>query len=232
MGQVKSSQLKSNLAHGVISVLTALFLHALWLMMPLSKPQRPATSPTRTVLNFQPESTGFLWSPTLFSLPTSMGFSGARDRQSQTVAMPPLESPLDLAMSLDLAPANLLPSPTLPMQSMQPRFAPLTPAAEEFPPESRSGPYRWRLSFTSDEAPELQVFRPPRIPLSPVTLNITGVMHFDEYGQVSHLLVDPPGPPPPLRQELLQSLRLARIQRGLGPVRARFQLNLQPEEVR
>lgn len=232
MGTIKPKKLKSNAFCGLVSLLTAVLLHALWLMMPWSRPLRPSEPPPRTVLNFQPESTGFLWSPTLFSLPTSLGFSGARDRQSQTVAMPPLESPLDLSMPMSSMPMDLLPPAASPMQRMTPRFAPLTSETAELPPESRPGPHRWTLTFTSEDAPELLVFRPPRIPVSPVTLKISGVMHFDEHGQVKHLLVDPPGPPTPLRQETLQSLRLARIPRGLGPVRTRFALNLQPQERR
>jgi hypothetical protein len=97
------------------------------------------------------------------------------------------------------------------------------------PPPDRQQ-WAWDFRWLSPEAPAIQAFRPPRLSSPLRTNRVEGAMEVDEFGQVTHVLLDPVGTAIPDRKEILQALRTIRAERGMGPMRLRFRLALESKK--
>jgi hypothetical protein len=212
--------------HGLFAAGLTLLSHLVWALMPLPQtpPPRPARSVAFTALS---ETRPLLASPILFSLPSSLGFSSVALQQRNRI-LPPLNSPLDLSLHTDLPAERLPPPPDDDFFPPPPVFS--TPVIHPLPlPEAGATlTGRWQLHALSDDPdlPSLNMFRAPPLPSQPV--RVTGTLHFNEFGQVQSLLIDPRPVPP--ADEILQALRLIRITRQGESFRIPFELNFQPAE--
>lgn len=202
----------------ILSMAFALLVHAMWLVMPQPwiSPVEPG-KPVRLVAYSNLDSQ--VWSPTLFSLPSSLGFSGVM-RQRTSSVVPPLKTPLKVTMPYDFQPRTYfksheitLPDPAEAFQSTSREIRGPSPVAVR---ESR-----WILRNVGGDI-KIELTRQPPAVSSGKPVVMTGVLEFDAAGQVKSLIVDPELPPEPWRSEMLHSLRRARIPRGVGPVSIRF----------
>lgn len=166
----------------------ALVLHGFWFSISLESPQsidRP--TPARVTAFFEELPGG--WSPTLFSLPSPTGFSGAmKDNRLRTA--PPLQSPLDLTESIRIPVPkfSLRPESTLEMpRNIRGRALLSTP----LPAMATPGREKWSISFP--DAPELEprLSRLPENTPENVPFRVSGSMSFDASGRLVSLLVDP-----------------------------------------
>jgi hypothetical protein len=83
---------------GFLFFVLVLAPHLSWLMIPLHAPVSPPSAASSRMA-YLPGDGAKVWSPILFSLPTSAGFSGALRKEGSRIR-PPLGEPLDLAMRL------------------------------------------------------------------------------------------------------------------------------------
>jgi hypothetical protein len=209
------------MAVGLLVILT----HASWLFMPLGKwPELP--TPTFPALTAFSKPGSQVWSPILFSLPSPTGFSGVT-RADPVAILPPLQSPLDLNTRHPLNLDEWFPASPLPPAAAHP-VMPLTPAAFPQPSGPRVTGYVWTLRILENDNPNFLAIRLPRVPAEARALSLEGILDFDRYGQVSHLLIDPPGSPAGQRTEITQSLMLMRLRPEDAPARLRFRLSLEP----
>jgi hypothetical protein len=204
----------------------AVVLHGLWLLLPLDPPPE-MTPPTVPALRAYPKPGSQSWLPILFSLPSPTGFSSVTLGGPVTI-LPPLQSPLDLRTNHSLDVERWFPPRTPPPLSLSPASTALSPLLT--PPARAEAPstYRWTLQRLEEDSPRFQSLRLPRVPSTPRALYLEGVMNFDRYGQVAHLIIDPPGAPEGQRQDIIQSLRQVRIWPDTAPARIRFRLSLEP----
>lgn len=216
-------------------VLLALTAHLLWAMMPVSTPG-PRPDPGNAQLTFWTEDQGTLpWTPTLFSLPSGMGFSGVIPRERDRLVVPDITSRLDLRPRVEIRPLALLPELTASPEPFTPRFLPLSTRSWEIPAPTVSPRFDWEFQLRdrlTDAPLAFQSLRKPVVPEPAGTVRVTGVMRFNAHGQVSHLILDPPGPDGAMRREILRNLRLVQIQTPGTPVETRFELSLLPVTVR
>jgi len=91
--------------------------------------------------------------------------------------------------------------------------------------------WNWSLEWLSPDGPRVQAFRPPQIGANPKPQRVEGILEVDEFGQVTHLILNPSATFPPDRREIVLALRALRVQRGQGPLRLRFRLSLEGREV-
>lgn len=202
----------------LFSLAFALLLHAVWLVVPQPRvaPVQPGM-PMRLVA--YPNLDSQVWSPTLFSLPSSLGFSGVMKQRSSNV-VPPLQTPLQVKAAYDFHPKAYFNSREITLPDAPDGFKPASPGIQA---STREEPmeFSWTIRNSGDGVDiELTRQPPPVTPGKPMVM--TGVLSFDAAGQVISLIVDPVGPPEPWRSEMLQSLRRSRIRRGVGPVSLRF----------
>lgn len=214
-----------------LALAVALLFHLIWALLPFPSATMPETPPPPARLTMVSEARGMAWSPTFFSLPTAIGFSGVMRRETQVV-LPPLDSPVDLSLHHPLDPLDVFPPAVLPPPERLAALAPITPESTVTDPILPPPSFRWTLRLEGADDLRLLSFRPPRVPSPPTSRRMTGAVEFDRHGQVTHLVMDPGSLSDSLRAEAATALRLARVQRGRGPVRARFELVLEPREER
>ncbi|MGA0369714.1 MAG: hypothetical protein ACO3N7_09730, partial [Kiritimatiellia bacterium] len=173
----------------LLAVSLTLMVHALWLVFPQPRPV-PAPEPRSVRLFAYPNLDARTWSPTLFSLPSSLGFSGAIRPNSNNVR-PPLQSPLSLIDSAPLDLSRIFPEPGLKYDPPREWLLPVTSAAYTDPlPFSKNTPYVWTLKVLEGVA-DLELNRLPPSPGDKLTLVLTGEMTFDAGGQITSLFLDP-----------------------------------------
>lgn len=212
----------------LLAVTVSFILHALWLIFP-QPPPPPGPKPTFFSLVAYPNLNARTWSPTLFSLPSSLGFSSAI-RQKTSNVLPPLQSPVNLASiePVDLGaifPESGLESP-LNMRTRLPVTVSSAPPA--VPPVQPA--FSWRLQVLEGPLSDLELTRLPPPPVSANPLVITGVMSFDTAGQVRSLFLDPQSLAPELRTQVLRALRRVRRNGELKEARIRFRFTYLPVE--
>lgn len=194
-----------------VAALVSLLAHGVWLAPRLETPAAGEPGPVPAITAYSGRESQ-VWSPILFSLPSSIGFSGAM-KQGGINILPPLQSPLDLRERLGLNPSELFPSaelPTLPGASYVP---PITASGVNVKPDVENSA-RWTLSSPgSGEQGFLNVRFPP-LPVDQAPLVLTGEFCFDRYGQVNALMVDPPAPPGAYHSEILNTLWRVRLPRN------------------
>jgi len=208
----------------------ALLLHGGWLLMPLPE-LRPREGFPLASIHLLSETPPWVWTPTIFSLPTRFGFSGAMYRDTSIVE-PPLESPVDLSVSSWLHEEGPRPPPELPPPADTPAFGLLTPVPAESPAPTEPQVLRWSLVFPEQSLTPLSGFRPPQAPTLTRAVHLEGALEFDEFGMVSHVLLARNPLNDAERREVLRSLRSHRIPRGLPPARHNFRLSYLPEDSR
>ena len=207
----------------LLSFAGALVFHAAWLAIPLGRPaSRPLPEPPTVTALVERIPGG--WSPTLFSLPSVTGFSGAM-KQDRFQTLPPLQSPLNLTGTVkvpfpeasfwDPVPLALPPSSSLPLSAQLE-----LPDAQ--PPASMP---MWSLELPDLALAPLRLSRRPEQEPSVPRLDLTGEIAFSEGGRVSSLVVHPPVPRDPAVQGMIRVLR--RVRSGSDypvhqPLRFRF----------
>ena len=220
---------RPDLLHALTVAAIAAGAHFAWALLPLPALPPPPTPP-RVSYTALTETRPLLASPILFSLPSSLGFSSVA-LQQRTRILPPLNSPLDLALHTPIPRQKAAPDPHPTPQSLHPHPPPLRHSLP-LPPPALPGTARWQIRALSGQpdTPTLQMFRPPPPPETRQARHVTGVIQFNEFGQVDTLLVDPaptrPGP------DILHALRLIRIPLPSAPARIPFELHFQPADAR
>jgi len=225
----RAKRLRPEILHAFTVVAIAGLSHLVWAVIPVPALPPPPPSPA-VAFTALTEARPLLASPILFSLPSSLGFSGIALQQRNRI-LPPLNSPLDLALHArplleDTYPNSAAGLPSPPPQPI-PLHHPLPLPAPDHPVRNR-----WHLRALDDrpDLPPLHMFRPPHIPDTRHPRHITGTLQFNEFGQVETLLIDPARTPP--TPDILQSLRHIRIPHQTAPLRVPFELHFQPAEVR
>lgn len=204
--------------------------HVLWLLTPLEYPQPPVRKEAPVVTAYVRELPGG-WSPTLFSLPSPTGFSGAMKEESfHTV--PPLQSPLRLTESLRASP----PEVNLPEQPMTwgERRTPTPLETVLPPPDSAAPPERagWRVDFLNGPDTEVRITRLPGETPQNGKLELSGEVSFDVSGRVSSLLVHSTKKQDASVREAVNALRRMRAPDAPPDYRFRFRFSYrQPENL-
>lgn len=212
----------------VLALSASLLAHAVWLIPPQHHPA-PASSPPTIKLYAYPNLDTSVWSPTLFSLPSALGFSGAM-RPSTSNVLPPLKSPVRISQ---LTPVNieiLFPEPVIKEKIQLQTLLPITVPPTGFAADSVPEIYAWRLEVLDAPDIRLELNRLPGVPPFQGGVVLTGTMTFDPGGQVQSLLLDPPVMYPDLRPQIIRSLRRVRRLRGNGTQRIRFRFAYAPVE--
>jgi len=214
----------------LVSAVIAVIAHGLWWLVPQPVTEAAAVHAPKQLIVY-PDQGPQVWSPTLFSLPSTLGFSGVMQRGPEE-RDPPLQSPLRLEVHRPLQPGSLFPRPDLPppprIERHGAEFSPPVPAPRE--PASR---FVWTLRVSTPGAPseEIELTRLPPAVDPPTVLVMKGELLFDSGGQVRSVLVDSGGPEEPWRGRMTRALRRTRLPRGTGDRRLRFRLSYEPEEV-
>ncbi len=212
----------------ILALSLSVTVHALWLLPPQElPPQQPPPKESRlyAYLNLDART----WSPTLFSLPSSLGFSGAIEQNASNVE-PPLKSPVQLTR---LEPVNLTElfddavlHPPLAMRSNLP-ITVFTKSESALRPEF---PSVWRLKVLEGPPSKLELTRLPPEPSSGSVV-VSGAMTFDQGGQLTSLILDPVDLPPNLRSDIVRVLRRVRREGSKTEARIRFRFAFAPAEV-
>jgi hypothetical protein len=211
----------------LIAVTVSLVVHGLWALLPF--PQLEPVSyipppPLRAIPNLDTH----VWSPTLFSLPSPVGFSAVLKSMPEP-APAPLQSPLQLLSAYVLDLNGLFPTNGLPpLSSGRPPLAAVFPPARPAPSLTARS---WELRSHAGAELPVQLTRLLPAPPDGRTLVLTGSLRFDRTGQVETLRLDPPAPAPPeFARDLAAALRRSRLPRGMGPADYVFRLAyVQPE---
>lgn len=211
-----------------LCLLLSLGAHAWWGMARFGPPREapPARfAPGWVVL---PSSSVKEWTPVLFSLPSSSGFSSALG-ETREEAIPPLGSPLRLTGPAPLPPASPVPELSdLKMDAGPSRPAPVTAApfsAEAPAPSVSSG---WRFSLLERPDVEARFVRDARLPRPSRFLRVEGEIAFDRHGLPEFLVVDPLPSRQAWVEQVWPDLRDIRLDSSDGPARSRFRLEYFP----
>ncbi|MDF3128902.1 hypothetical protein P0Y35_06820 [Kiritimatiellaeota bacterium B1221] len=211
----------------ILAVSLSLTVHALWLLPPQAlPPAQPAPQESRlyAYLNLDART----WSPTLFSLPSSLGFSGAIEQNASNVE-PPLKSPVQLTrlepVNLSLLFDDAVLHPPLAMQSQ----LPVTVYSDHRPASKPAFPSVWRLQVLEGPSSKLELSRLPPEP-SGGSVVVTGDMTFDQGGQLTSLILDPMDLPENLRSDIVRVLRRVRREGSQIEARIRFRFSFAPSE--
>lgn len=190
----------------------AAVLHGFWLSVSLeSPPQTSRPHPTRVTAYFEELPGG--WSPTLFSLPSPTGFSGAM-KENRLRTAPPLQSPLTLTEDIRVP---------VPKFSLRPEAVLEMPRDVEgyvippytVPGKTASAVERWSLVFPEDPRLEARLSRLPQERPEILPYTISGEMAFDASGRLASLLVDPSSQEDPADISIIRTLR--RVRAPLAP---------------
>lgn len=203
----------------LICFLLALLVHGLWMSLSLRSPQAAAPpSPPQVTAYFRELPGG--WSPTLFSLPSPAGFSGAM-RENAVRTAPPLQSPLALTESIRLPlpdqewflrESGAIPRPDTALQTVQFPFTPPAVTVEE----------GWSLRFPDYPELEVRLSRLPGQTPERLPFGLTGEMSFDASGRLTSLVVDPSPQQDPLLPGVNRVLRRVRVPEATPEERMRF----------
>lgn len=211
-----------------LCLLLSLGIHALWGLAEFGTPYAPPDDPTAPRMVALPSTTFKEWTPVLFSLPSSSGFSSALGESREEV-IPPLDSPLRLTgpAPMDSRSARAaLPGEASPVEP--PQWSPVT--ADSFPPEAAEPPAAtgWRLTFPA--RPDLQVrfVRDARLPSPSRFLRVEGEIAFDRHGLPAFLVVDPPRERREWVEQVWPDLRETQLDAEDAPARVRFRLEYVP----
>lgn len=212
----------------ILALSASVLVHALWLIPPQKQPDVQVKSQALRLYAY-PNLDTRVWSPTLFSLPSSLGFSGAI-RQNTSNVLPPLKSPVRINHPTPLQMEAMFPDPGLRTElNLQTRL-PVTLQLTEKTSTRPDMVYAWRLDTPEHPDIRLELNRSPGIPPSEGPVVITGTLVFDPGGQVKSLLLDPPMLYPDLRPQVIRSLRRVRRLNGSGSQRLRFRFAYVPVE--
>jgi|GEM_PF-1589444 len=213
----------------LLALSLTLMVHGLWLVIPQPKLVHIKSS-QKIRLYAYPNLDTQAWSPTLFSLPSPLGFSGAI-RKSSTNIVPPLQSPVVLNKAYPLKMTDVFPDPGLqsPLNfsgELPITIYPSTPL--QVAPIQKS---QWRFRVLEGSESEFELSRLPGAPLNRKTMVITGSMSFDGNGQVQTLVLDNPTQAGDLRPQLLRSLRRIRQRTPQENSHIRFRFDYSPVEI-
>lgn len=204
---------------GLFALCLAVGAHVLWMMLPVepfpsTREPVEASAPTIIVL---PDSGPGVWSPVLFALPSSIGFSKPVISDEVTTR-PPLGQSADLSLPLT-APLweaqGELAHTTAPV--FQTPYVPVTDlkAGQRTTPPSPPRSTGWTLDLVAGNAPEVLVFRPPANTDAFVDgFELRGSIRFDAYGTVRNLVLDRPAGLTKGQRDIVKSLYGARIPRS------------------
>ena len=208
------------------SLFLAAGVHACWLLMDLSSPEPGDPAPLPQVVAFSSQTAGG-WSPTLFSLPSLTGFSGAMRDQSLQSA-PPLVSPLRLTE--DIRYERNPPEMSLPeLDAGRVPFSDSVLSRVTGEAEPSGLEPGWQLSFPDGNALEVEWSRVPAGVPEDGGFELVGEISFDESGRVSSLLLHPPLPEDPVTSEAMQTLRRIRSLEEKPSQQVRFRYRYQPQ---
>ena len=202
--------------------------HVLWLGMEVEMrpppPGRDAPALT-TVTSTQWKD----WTPVLFSLPTSKGFSSVLGRVEADV-LPPVTSPLKLTERFDFDAREWFDNGVDRSVSLpQPDDRPITTEPLPLRTPSPDGVVGWRMSAPGRPEVQLRFYRDPRLRNPERALRIEGEMRFDSFGQLSSLILEPGSGHHGWVDQLLPDLRQVRVDAGTGDLSTRFRLEYFPE---
>ena len=217
--------MKPNVIPMICSISLALLFHALWLSLRLSTPEPQSFNPPPVVSAFFRELPGS-WSPTLFSLPSPTGFSGAMKKNNLHTA-PPLESPLDLTGSVRLSMPDLSLSQEL-NRSFAPEESRLKTLGFSIQPSQPDRVPEWSFVFLDDPEIESRLSRLPQEVPERIPFELNGEMTFDESGRLLSMIMEPTSFQDPVAGEAIRILR--RIQAPEAPAerRMRFRFSYLP----
>jgi hypothetical protein len=169
------------------------------------------------------------WTPVLFSLPTSRGFSSLLDGSSTDI-IPPLASPLQLTSRYELEDVPATASQRLSSDWLQdlPVLQPVTSLIPAWEPEPKRTVSGWRM--TALDAPEvgLWFYRDARLENPQRAIRLEGEIEFDAFGQVSFLALDPGETAREWIMQILPDIRKVRIPMDQGGLSTRFCLEFVP----
>ena len=210
----------------LISFLMALLVHGLWTSVSLRSPQPAAPpSPPQVTAYFRELPGG--WSPTLFSLRSPAGFSGAM-RENAVRTAPPLQSPLALTESIRLPlpdesfflrESGELPRTDTQLQTLHFPFSPPAVTLEE---------PGWSLRFPDHPELEIRLSRLPETVPARVPFGVTGEMTFDASGRLASLVLDPALRQDALIPEVNRVLRRVQVPTASPGKRMRFDFRYTP----
>ena len=212
----------------LLAVVLSLLVHALWLISPQKQPELQP-KPQIVRLYAYPNLDTRVWSPTLFSLPSSLGFSGAI-RQNTSNVLPPLKSPVRISHPTPLQIEAMFPDTGIQREPSLRNRLPVTVQPMERTPAAKDLVYAWKLDTPDHPDILLELNRAPGIPPSEGPVVITGTLVFDPGGQVQSMMLDPPVLYPGLRPQVIRSLRRVRRLNGSDTQRIRFRFAYVPAE--
>lgn len=210
----------------ILALSLAVLVHGLWLVAPQYPPEI-AARPHKVRLYAYPNLDTRVWSPTLFSLPSSMGFSGAM-RQNASNVLPPLKSPVRISRPTEVSMDLLFTEPVLQNELPLRSNLPVTLPPIALPVESAAWGYVWQLDALNGPKSQLEINRLPVSPPGGGPLVVTGTFDFDRGGQVQSLILDPPALSPDLRTQVIRALRRVRQIKPAAPRRVRFRFAYVP----
>lgn len=188
-----------------LSLVIASLLHLIWFSIPINVPQKTTMAQPPVVTAFLRELPGG-WSPTLFSLPSPTGFSGAI-KQSDLQVAPPLQSPLHLTESIRLSSTALPPTASSPFPSFSDTQTGVFSSIFPFPEPEPTAVSGWLFQLEEEVPFDVRISRlPQRVP-DEVHFEVRGQIFFDESGRLESLLIDPPHRDTQVFQEAVQVLR-------------------------
>ncbi|WFB37388.1 hypothetical protein P3T73_06400 [Kiritimatiellota bacterium B12222] len=211
----------------MMALLLAFMVHALWVVIPQPHLHRETVVPKGKLYAY-PNLDTQRWSPTLFSLPSPLGFSGAI-RQREPNVLPPLKSSLILHSPSVVNLDDFFETPGLDIPLSPVSHLPITVYSEAKVLPQPVLSFSWRLTILDGDDLDYEMVRLPGPPQSARAVVLHGTMTFDASGQVSSLILDPPLLPQETRSAVLRSLRRVRRLKGEGETRIRFRFAYEPE---
>lgn len=212
-----------------LAVSLTVIVHVVWLVIP-QKEMTLRPEPKGVRLYAYPNLDARAWSPTLFSLPSSLGFSGAIRKNTNNV-LPPLKSPLKLTTLSPVDLTALFPEPGL--EKVMPVRSRLPVTVRVDSPEELAEPpsFVWTLQVLEGKGSRLELNRLPAPPADGNALVLNGVMTFDPAGQITSLFLEPNSLKGSTRAQIIRALRRVRRSGEATEGRIRFRFAYQPAGV-
>lgn len=212
----------------VLALSLAVMAHAVWLLVP--QPAISLRKPVKAIrLYAYPNLDTQAWSPTLFSLPSPLGFSGAI-RQRTSNVIPPLTSPVVLNQTFPFNMEDVFPDPGMKSNPDNSTALPVMVDPSRAFPEEESRPFEWSFRASKGRSADFELTRLPDAPPHGKVMVVTGIILFDLNGQVMSLLFDSPDSLGQMRPQILRSLRRLRWLTGGKESLVRFRFEYTPVE--